>query len=95
MKIGSSITIRVIFLALISTHFMSPVAANASDICVPDKVEVTKFAIHPGQTMGLLFNGQALAAPCTTSDPGIASFIYGDRDDLVGESVTVADFNFL
>ena len=86
-------SIWVSVLALIASLTFQPIAAQAADICVPDKVELTKFAIHPGQTMGLLLNGQALAAPCTTADPGIVSFIYGDRDDLVGESVTVADFN--
>ena len=90
-SIKKSIWISV--LALVASITFQPIAAQAADICVPDKIEINKFSIHPGQSMGLLLNGQALTTPCTTTDPGIARFIYGDRDDLVGESVTVADFN--
>ena len=93
MKITSRVTLKVVFLALLSSFLISPEVAQAADICVPDKIEINKFSIHPGQSMGLLLNGQALTTPCTTTDPGIARFIYGDRDDLVGESVMVADFN--
>ena len=93
MKITSRVTLKVVFLALLSSFLISPEVAQAADICVPDKIEINKFSIHPGQSMGLLLNGQALTTPCTTTDPGIARFIYGDRDDLVGESVTVTDFN--
>ena len=93
MKIKSRITVNAIFLAIVSTFLISPEAAQAADICVPDKIEINKFSIHPGQSMGLQFNGQTLAAPCTTTDPGIARFIYGDRDDLIGESVILADSN--
>ena len=90
-SIKKSIWISV--LALVASITFQPIAAQAADICVPDKIEINKFSIHPGQSMGLLLNGQALTAPCTTTDPGIASFIYGDRDDLVGESVILADSN--
>ena len=79
-------------LVLIASLTFQPTIAQAADNCVPDKIEITKFAIHPGQTMGLLLNEQALVAPCTTADPGLVQFIYGDRGDLKSESGTLTDY---
>jgi hypothetical protein len=79
-------------LVLIASLTFQPTIAQAADNCVPDKIEITKFAIHPGQTMGLLHNEQALVAPCTTADPGLVQFIYGDRGDLKSESGTLTDY---
>ena len=80
-------------LALIASLTFQPTAAQAADNCVPDKIELTKFAIHPGQSMGLVLNGQALAAPCTTADPGIVGLTYGDRGNVVLESGSLTDIN--
>jgi hypothetical protein len=93
MKITSRVTVKVVFLALLSSFLISSEVAQAADICVPDKIEINKYSIHPGQSMGLQLNGQTLTAPCTTTDPGLARFIYGDRDDLIGESVILTDSN--
>ncbi|MCX6457066.1 MAG: hypothetical protein NTV90_05635 [Actinobacteria bacterium] len=93
MKITSRVTFKVVFLALIASLTFQPTAAQAADNCVPDKIELTKFAIHPGQSMGLVLNGQALAAPCTTADPGIVGLTYGDRANVVLESGSLTDIN--
>ena len=85
--------IWVSVLALIASLTFQPTAAQAADNCVPDKIEFTKFAIHPGQTIGLVLNGQALAAPCATADPGIVGLTYGDRANVVLESGSLTDIN--
>jgi hypothetical protein len=86
-------SIWVSVLALIASLTFQPIVAQAADNCVPDKIEFTKFAIHPGQTLGLVLNGQALAAPCTTADPGIVGLTYGDRGNVVLESGSLTDIN--
>jgi hypothetical protein len=86
-------SIWVTILALTASLTFQPIAAQAADNCLPDKIESTKFAIHPGQTMGLLLNGQALTSPCTTVDAGLVTLIYGERDDLQGESGTLKDYS--
>ncbi len=86
-------SIWVTILALTASLTFQPIAAQAADNCLPDKIETTKFAIHPGQTMGLLLNGQALTSPCTTVDAGLVTLIYGERNDLQGESGALKDYS--
>jgi len=86
-------SIWVSVLALVASITFQPIAAQAADNCVPDKIEFTKFAIHPGQTLGLVLNGQVLAGPCTTADPGIVGLTYGDRGNVVLESGSLTDIN--
>lgn len=89
---SSKKSIWISVLALITSLTFQPIAAHAADNCLPDKIDYTKFSIHPGQAMGLLFNGQALSAQCTTADPGLVSLIYGERDEVKSESGTLADY---
>ena len=78
--------IWVSVLALITSLTFQPIAANASDNCVPDSIGTEKFGIHPGQVLGLLVNGVPIGEECTTTDPGIIALDYADRNTGVTET---------
>jgi len=80
--------IWVSVLALMTSLTFQPIAANAADRCVPDSISTEKFAIHPGQVMGLKVNGAPIGKECATTDPGIIALEYADRN--TGEPETFA-----